>query len=79
MKSPLAIVASAAAGLVFTPLVSSAEYTIENLIEDTGVREGPTPMRDKKAWDARRSIVIRDIGLDLPDFGGLRPSRFRWP
>jgi hypothetical protein len=76
MKSPLAIVASAviAAGLVFTPLVSSAEYTIENLIEDTGVREGPTPMRDKKAWDARRSIVIRvirDIGLDLPDFGGL--------
>ena len=73
MKSPLAIVASAAiaAGLVFTPLVSSAEYTIENLIENTGVRAGPTPMRDKKAWDARRSIVIRDIGLDLPDFGGL--------
>ena len=73
MKKPQAIVAIAAiaAALAFTPLVSSAEYTIENLIEDTGVREGPTVMRDKKAWDASRRIVIRNIGLDLPDFGDL--------
>jgi hypothetical protein len=42
MKKPKAIVAIAAiaVALAFTPLVSSAEYTIENLIEDTGVREG---------------------------------------
>ena len=73
MKKPQAIVAIAAiaAALAFTPLVSSAEYTIENLIEDTGVREGPTVMRDKKTWDASRRIVIRNIGLDLPDFGDL--------
>ena len=63
--------AAIAVGLAFTAIVSASEYTIENLIEDTGVREGPTAMRDKKAWDASRSIVIRDIGLDLSDFGDL--------
>src|SRR6056300_223862 len=73
MKSTQTIVVFAAisVGLAFASFVSAAEYTIENLIEDTGVREGSTVMRDKDAWDAGRSIVIRDIGLDLPDFGDL--------
>lgn len=70
MQTPRAIVALAAiaVSLAFASLSLSAEYTIENLIQETGVRAGPTAMRDQARWDASRSIIIRDIGIDLPDF-----------
>jgi len=57
--------------LAFTPHISSAEYTIDNLIEDTGVREGSAAMRDNDVWNVNRGIVIRDVGLDLPEFNNL--------
>jgi phosphoglycerate dehydrogenase-like enzyme len=73
MKKLRAIAYSAAVAvcLAFTPHILLAEYTIENLIEDTGVREGPAAMRDNDVWDVSRSIVIRDVGLDLPEFNNL--------
>ena len=67
----IAYFAAVAVCLAFTQLVSAAEYTIDDLIEDTGVREGPGVMRDSNMWDTSRRIVIRDVGLDFPEFQNL--------
>ena len=56
------------ASLLLAPSISSAEYTIDSLIEDAGLREGTAAMRDSGRWDASRAIIVRDIGLDLADF-----------
>lgn len=62
------VVAAVAASLLLAPSISPAEYTIDNLIEETGVREGPTAQRDSRRWDATRMIIVRDSGLDLSEF-----------
>jgi hypothetical protein len=67
----IACFAVAAVCLAFMQHVSSAEYTIDNLIEDTGVREGSVALRDNDVWDASRGIVFRNVGLDLPEFDNL--------
>ena len=61
-------IAAVAASLLFAPSLSRADYTIDSLIEETGVREGPTAVRESPRWDTTRVIVIRDIGLDLSGF-----------
>ena len=57
------------AGLLFAPASSPAEYTIDHLVEEAGLREGGTAMRDKQRWDTSRTLVVRDIGLDLSALG----------
>jgi hypothetical protein len=44
------IVAVAAAVLLLAATPLSAEYTIEQLVDDAGLREGPTAMRDVSSW-----------------------------
>lgn len=66
-----AIVAVAAAVLLLAATPLSAEYTIEQLVDDAGLREGPTAMRDVSSWDPSRVVLVRDIGLELPDFDGF--------
>lgn len=46
------------------PLSGSAQDTIDELVEQAGLREGPVAMRDVDGWDPSRRIVLRDIGLD---------------
>ena len=65
------IVAVAAAVLLLAATPLSAEYTIEQLVDDAGLREGPTAMRDVSSWDPSRVVLVRDIGLELPDFDGF--------
>jgi len=67
----LRVQAAIAASLLLIPSISSAEYTIGDLIEETGVREGPAAIRDKAAWDSARTIIVRDIGLDISDVDNL--------
>jgi phosphoglycerate dehydrogenase-like enzyme len=62
------VVAAVAASLLLAPSISPAEYTIDNLIEETGVREGPAALRESRRWDVTRMIIVRDIGLDLSEF-----------
>jgi len=61
------VVAAVAASLLLAPSISPAEYTIDNLIEETGVREGPAALRESPRWDVTRTIIVRDIGLDLSE------------
>ena len=61
-------VAAVAASLLFAPSISPAEYTIDNLVEETGVREGPAALRESRRWDVTRMIIVRDIDLDLSEF-----------
>lgn len=65
------IVAAVAASLLLAPSISPAEYTIDNLIEETGVREGPAALRESRRWDVTRMVIVRDIGLDLTEFDDL--------
>lgn len=44
-----------------------AQATIDELISEAGLQSGPTEMREVPAWDASRKIVLRDIGVTLPD------------
>ncbi len=57
------------AGLLFAPTSSSAEYTIGNLVEEAGLSEGGTAMRDNPRWDISRTIIVRDTGMDLSGLG----------
>lgn len=41
------------------------DYSINDLVEEARLREGPVAMRDWPGWDASRPIVIRDFGLEL--------------
>jgi len=41
-------------------LPAAAEPTIDEVIEDAGLTEGPVAMRDRDNWRAPRKIVVRD-------------------
>ena len=74
MQESRAIIAMAAVGaavllLAVTPL--SAEYTIDQLVDDAGLREGSIAMRNASSWDPSRVVLVRDIGFELPDFDGF--------
>lgn len=47
--------------LLFAPLDSPAQITIDELIVDAGLEEGPTAVRDIPDWRAPQKIVIRDL------------------
>lgn len=71
MNLSKAFVASAAIGATAFFSASTAwadERPIDALVEQAGLREGQTPMREWPSWDASRTVVVRDTGLDLPDF-----------
>jgi phosphoglycerate dehydrogenase-like enzyme len=40
----------------------SADVSIDRLIEDAGLREGPVASRDLPGWTAPRKLVVRDAG-----------------
>jgi phosphoglycerate dehydrogenase-like enzyme len=71
MQVTRAIVAIGAAVLLLAATPLSAEYTIDHLVDDAGLREGSTAMRDVPSWDPSRVVVVRDIGFELPDFDGF--------
>ncbi len=56
---------SALAALILLAPLAAAELTIEALVADAGLDEGPRAMRDHEGWDAARPIIIRDMGFDL--------------
>jgi phosphoglycerate dehydrogenase-like enzyme len=56
------VVAAVAASLLLAPSISPAEYTIDNLIEETGVREGPAALR--RALLSVRGFVGRGRDAD---------------
>ena len=72
MQAPGTIVTIAVAALVLAAAPLSADHTIEHLVDEVGLRDGSTAMRDIPAWDATRVILMRDIGLDLADFEGAK-------
>lgn len=45
-------------------LTGFTQDTIDELIVQAGLREGPVAMRNIEGWDPSRRIVVRDIGLD---------------
>jgi phosphoglycerate dehydrogenase-like enzyme len=67
-----------AAALLVTIAVTpaAAEISIERLIEEAGLREGPVPSRELKGWRPPQKLVVRDAG-DLvavlrEEFPGVR-------
>jgi phosphoglycerate dehydrogenase-like enzyme len=67
-----------AAALFVTSVVTpaAAEVSIERLIEEAGLREGPVPSRELKGWRPPQKLVVRDAG-DLvaalrEEFPGVR-------
>src|SRR5210317_153274 len=70
MQAPGTIVAIAMAALVLAAAPLAADHTIEHLVDEAGLRDGSTAMRDIPSWDSSRVILMRDIGLDLADFEG---------
>lgn len=71
MQVPRAILAIGAVAFLLAAVPLSAEHTIEHLIDDAGLREGSTAMRDVPSWDASRVVIVRDVGFELPDFDGI--------
>lgn len=56
-----------AALLLLLAEFSWAQTTIDELVSQAGLEYGATAMREVPAWDAGRKIVLRDIGVLLPD------------
>ncbi|MDX1507128.1 MAG: D-2-hydroxyacid dehydrogenase [Woeseiaceae bacterium] len=59
MKLPMRTLLALLPLLLATPH-ATAEVTIESLIDDAGLREGPVPMRDVDGWRKPRRIVVSD-------------------
>ncbi len=71
MQVSRAIVAVGVAVLLLAATPLSADYTIDQLVDDAGLREGTTAMRDVPSWDPSRAVLVRDIGFELPAFDGF--------
>lgn len=54
--------------------VVPAESTIDQLVEQTGVRTGAVAVRDLPGWREPQKIVIRDRGFSLDDIRQLLPG-----
>lgn len=61
--------AALVASLLFQSVTFSDEYTIDDLVEDAGLREGSAALQDSGRWDTSRPIIVRDNGMDLSEFG----------
>ncbi len=46
------------------PSVAGGQGTIDELLEQAGLRAGPVAMRDIRGWDPGATIVVRDLGFD---------------
>lgn len=46
------------------PALAAAQATIDELIEQAGLRAGPVAMRDVDGWRRSGKIVVRDVGFD---------------
>lgn len=70
MRVPRAVLAIGAVVVFLNAAPLFAEYTIDDLVDDAGLREGSTAMREVPSWDPSRSVIVRDVGFELPNFGG---------
>ena len=61
------------AGLICSTAVQS-QSTIDELVEQAGVKAGNVAMRDFTGWREPKKIVIRDIGLPLDDIRAMLPG-----
>ncbi len=51
-----------------------AQQTIEDLIRESGLREGPTAFRDVPGWNASRKILVWDRGFRLSELPAHYPD-----
>lgn len=42
-----------------------AQLTIDELVAQAGLKQGPVAMRDRPGWDGTGKIIVRDIGVSL--------------
>jgi phosphoglycerate dehydrogenase-like enzyme len=54
--------------------VAAADSAIERLVEETGINEGPTPVRDLPGWREPHKIIVRDYAGLYDDVAGTTPG-----
>ncbi len=54
--------------------VAAADTAIERLVEETGIKEGPTPVRDLPGWREPHKIIVRDYAGLYDDVAGTTPG-----
>ena len=58
-------ITTALLAVLLSPLPATAETDIERLVRQAGLSEGDVAVRDMPGWRGARSVLVRDIGIDL--------------
>ena len=62
MVSRVLIICAAALAAASFIAPSRAEVSIDRLIDEAGLREGPVASRDLRGWRPPRKLIVRDVG-----------------